>query len=157
MLDRFDGSNHEDEISGIGEILLPIDEISFMVVVFQTGGVSHGSSRQPESDRARVRRPARRCWGPHRALLRTIDEWKELVIPFLRLGLQGDDKCVCVVSQGAPEEEVLAGLEALAIDTRSALNSGQLVVTHGYSEIGELKRLLARSIEEILGRFRFLR
>ena len=45
---------------------------------------------------------------------RTIDEWKELVIPFLHLGLEGDDKCVCVcvVSQGAPEEAVLAGLDA---------------------------------------------
>ncbi len=88
---------------------------------------------------------------------RTIDEWKELVIPFFRLGLEGDDKCVCVVSQGAPEEEVLAGLEAEGIDTRSALSSGQLIVTHGYSEIGPMKRLLASSIEEIPQRFGFLR
>ena len=88
---------------------------------------------------------------------RTIEEWKELVIPFLRLGLEGDDKCVCVVSQGAPEEELLTSLEAQGIDTRSALSSGQLVVTHGYSEIDALEHLLASSIAEIPGRFRFLR
>ena len=88
---------------------------------------------------------------------RTIDEWKELVIPFLRLGLEGDDKCVCVVSQGAPEEEVLAGLETQGIDTKSALSSGQLIVTPGRSETGEMKRLLTSSIEEIPERFRFLR
>ena len=55
VLDRFDCTGHEDEVSAIGEILLPIDEISFMVVVFHGGGVSHGSSRQPESDRPGIR------------------------------------------------------------------------------------------------------
>jgi len=91
------------------------------------------------------------------AFYRSIDEWKELVVPYLQLGLEGDDKCVCVVSPGAPEEEVLAGLEAGGIDTRSALSSGQLVVTHGHSEPGPMKRLLASCIEEIPQRFRFLR
>ncbi len=88
---------------------------------------------------------------------RTIEEWKELVLPFFRLGLEGDDKCVCVVSPGTPEEEVLAGLESAGIDTQSSFSSGQLVVTHGFGEIGPLKRLLASSIEEIPERFRFLR
>ncbi len=88
---------------------------------------------------------------------RTIDEWKELVIPFFRLGLEGGDKCVCVVSEGAPEEEVLAGLEAAGIDTRSALSSGQLVVTHGYSEPGPMKDMLGSCIGEIPHRYRFLR
>ncbi len=88
---------------------------------------------------------------------RTIDEWKELVIPFLRLGLEEDDKCVCVVSPGAQEEQVLAGLEAEGVDTKSGLDSGQLLVTHGHSEPEPMKELLASCIGEIPKRFRFLR
>lgn len=87
----------------------------------------------------------------------TLDEWKELSLPFLRLGLEADDLCVCVVSPGDAEERVLAGLEEQGIDTRSALSAGQLIVTHGHSEPEPMKELLQECLEGIPGRYPFLR
>jgi len=88
---------------------------------------------------------------------RTDEEWRDVMIPFLTVGLKRRDKCVCLVRRGGPEESVLAGLEAQGVDTSSARSSGQLVLTNGHGEVDTLKRLLEECIDEVPGRFRFLR
>ena len=73
---------------------------------------------------------------------RTRKEWKDLTIPFLRIGLEAQDKCVCLVRPGASHEEILSGLQADGIDVQAALSSEQLVLSEGFATTSELRNLL---------------
>ena len=58
----------------------------------------------------------------------THEEWKELLVPFIRTGLKAGEKCVYVISPGPGRQELEETLAATGVDVDSALASGQLML-----------------------------
>ena len=87
----------------------------------------------------------------------TGEEGQEVLIAFLRAGLQGRDKCVCLVAPGDGRKKLLEELQAAGIDVESAVASGQLFVDAGSSDPEELRRILSDALASIPDRFSLLR
>ncbi len=88
---------------------------------------------------------------------RTSEEEKNVLVSFLKTGLEAREKCVCLISAGRRRQELQEALTAAGIDAESALASGQLVVDEGKSEPKELQEMLGKVLGEIPGRFPLLR
>ena len=87
----------------------------------------------------------------------TSEEGKNVLISFLKTGLEARQKCVCLTSVGPLRQELQEALTATGIDVKGALASGQLVLDEGKSEPKELQDMLGKALAEIPGRFPMLR
>ena len=88
---------------------------------------------------------------------RTNEEEMSVLISFLKAGLEGRDKCVCLMSSGARRDEVQETLKADGIDIERAVTSGQLIIDEGKSHPQELRDMLNQVLAEIPTKFSLLR
>ncbi len=87
----------------------------------------------------------------------TGEEEQEVLVSFLEAGLQGRDKCVCLVGAGPRHEELQERLRAAGIDVEAAVASGQLFVDEGRSDPEELRRVLREALASVPDKFSLLR
>ncbi len=87
----------------------------------------------------------------------TREEWKELLVPFIRTGLKAGEKCVYVISPGSGRQELKEALAVTGVDVDSALTSGQLMLDEGKREPEEMQEALDRALAEIPVKFPLLR
>ena len=87
----------------------------------------------------------------------TREEWKNVLVPFLKTGLEAGDKCVFHLSPEPEERELRAELANAGVDVDAAVKSGQLVFSEGGSEPAEMREALNRALSEIPDRYPFLR
>lgn len=87
----------------------------------------------------------------------TREEWKNVLIPYLKTGLEAREKCLYFMSSGDGREEIAAALAATGIDVEHALSSGRLVLLEGKSDLKELQDLLHSVFAEVPGRFPLVR
>ena len=86
----------------------------------------------------------------------TREEWKNVLVPFLRTGLAAGDKCMYFLTAPA-SQELSKALVATGIDVESALASGQLVLDEGKSDPKGMQDALAGALAEIDAKFPLLR
>jgi len=84
-------------------------------------------------------------------------EGKDVLISFLKTGLDAHEKCVCLAGSNPRPQELLEALGATGMDVERALASGQLVVEEGKSDPSELREMLSLALGEIPRRFPLLR
>ncbi|HEY7465958.1 MAG TPA: MEDS domain-containing protein [Dehalococcoidia bacterium] len=102
--------------------------------------------------------------GAHACLLfRTFDEQKEVVLPFVRDGLQNGEQCVYVAAE-QPVDEWRRELQAYGVDVQTELRNGRLVISSGESWLKAdafdsmtNARLVWPMMEQAFGRFRGIR
>lgn len=87
----------------------------------------------------------------------TREEWKAILIPFLKAGLEAGDTCAYLMSPASRWHELHAELAAAQIDVDAALASGLLVLDEGKTSPEELRRWFTRVSAEPSGRPRLLR
>ncbi len=87
----------------------------------------------------------------------TREEWKEILIPFLKEGLEAGDQCVYLMNPAPEWQEVHTALQAAQIDVDRALSSGQLILEVGKSSPQALHDWLTTLIAELPGHYRLLR
>ena len=85
------------------------------------------------------------------------EEEQEILVAFLKAGLLGRDKCVCLVGAGRTREALQERLRADGIDVRAAIASGQLFLDEGRSDPEELRHLLREALASIPHEFPLLR
>jgi len=85
------------------------------------------------------------------------EEWQEVLIPFLKTGLEAGDRCAYLVHPAARRRELRDALAAVQIDVDAALASGQLVLEEGRGTPEELRDWLTEMIAETPGRFPLVR
>jgi len=88
---------------------------------------------------------------------RTTEEGKDVLVSFLKAGLEAGEKCVCLISAGRSREELLEALTDAEVAVEPSVASGQLVIDEGKSEPKALQHMLGQALAEIPGRFPFLR
>lgn len=87
----------------------------------------------------------------------TQEEWKAILIPFLKTGLEAGDKCVYLMSPASRWRELHAELAAAQLDVNAALASGLLVLDEGKATPEELRRWFTTMSAEPSARARVLR
>lgn len=87
----------------------------------------------------------------------TRKEWKEVIVPYLKAGLEAGEKCVYVIPSGPERQDLLEALTATGVNAEGALASGSLVLDEGHREPKALQDFLHRALSEIPGKFPFLR
>ncbi len=85
------------------------------------------------------------------------EEEQEVLVSFLKTGLEGRDKCVCLVGAGRRRETLLDRLRAAGIDVETAIASDQLFVDEGSSDPEILRQILREALATIPERFSLLR
>lgn len=85
------------------------------------------------------------------------EEEQEVLVSFLKTGLEGRDKCVCLVGAGRRREMLLDRLRAAGIDVEAAIASDQLFVYEGSSDPETLRQILREALATIPERFSLLR
>ncbi len=85
------------------------------------------------------------------------EEEQEVLVSFLKTGLEGRDKCVCLVGAGRRRETLLDRLRAAGIDVEAAIASDQLFVDEGSSDPEVLRQVLREALATIPERFSLLR
>ena len=89
---------------------------------------------------------------------RSTDEWKSVLVPFLKAGLEGGDMCIYVTSPEAHAvADITAALAAEGIDVDRCRTTGQLILTEGRSTPQEMKALLSEAISKVSAESRLLR
>ncbi len=87
----------------------------------------------------------------------SAEEEQEVLVSFLKTGLEGRDKCVCLVGAGRRRETLLDRLRAAGIDVEAAIASDQLFVDEGSSDPEILRQILREALATIPERFSLLR
>ena len=87
----------------------------------------------------------------------SAEEEQEVLVSFLKTGLEGRDKCVCLVGAGRRRETLLDRLRAAGIDVEAAIASDQLFVDEGSSDPEILRQILREALASIPERFSLLR
>ncbi len=77
------------------------------------------------------------------------EEEQEVLVSFLKTGLEGRDKCVCLVGAGRRRETLLDRLRAAGIDVEAAIASDQLFVDEGSSDPEVHRQVLRESLATI--------
>lgn len=88
---------------------------------------------------------------------RTNDEEMSVLVSFLETGLQGQDKCVCLMNSGRKCQELQDKLKADGINVGNAISSGQLIISEGQSDPQKLRAMLSQVLQEIPSQFSLLR
>jgi len=87
----------------------------------------------------------------------TREEWLDLLIPFLKTGLEEGDKCVYVMSREHNREEIQGTLEAQGMDPEKAISTGQLILGEGKETPEAMRDWLEEVIRGITGHFSVIR
>ena len=85
------------------------------------------------------------------------EEEKNVLVSFVKAGIEAGDKCVCLMGAGSKHHELRAALADAGIDVEHAVTSGQLTFDEGKSQPEELKQMLAEAIVDIPAKFPLLR
>jgi len=85
------------------------------------------------------------------------EEEKNVLVSFVKAGIEAGDKCVCLMGAGSKHQELRAALADAGIDVEQAVTSGQLTFDEGKSQPEELKQMLAEAIADIPAKFPLLR
>ena len=86
----------------------------------------------------------------------TGEERTNLVVSFLRAGLEAGEKCMYFMNPG-PRQELEDGLADAGIPMKAVMDSGQLVIDEGEDDPKKMQAALATALGEIPGRFPLLR
>ncbi len=86
----------------------------------------------------------------------TGEERTNLVVSFLRAGLEAGEKCMYFMNAG-PRLELEDGLSDAGIPVNAVMDSGQLVIDEGQDEPKKMQAALASALTEIPGAFPLLR
>ena len=84
-------------------------------------------------------------------------ERMEVLVPFLKRGLDEGDKCVLLANPDPGWSDVRSALEAAGSDVKGALDSAQLVVSSGADSAEALQTVLSEAIADTRRRFHLLR
>ncbi|MCI0428089.1 MAG: MEDS domain-containing protein [Nitrospiraceae bacterium] len=87
----------------------------------------------------------------------TREEWGEVVIPYVRAGLEAGEKCVYLIPSEIERQVLLKALAAAGLHAERALATGQLVLDEGTHDPQALQDFLHRAISEIPEKYPFLR
>ena len=85
------------------------------------------------------------------------DEWKNVLIPFLKMGLEAGEKCLCLVQPGDATQELIGAMRAAGVDMQQACASGQLVLDEGRNSPQEMQAFLQTALTDIPGEYPLLR
>jgi len=88
---------------------------------------------------------------------RSGEGWLEPLVAFIKTGLEAEQKCISLISDGRDREQLQGALSNAGIDIEKASASGQLVIDGGSSHPEELKQMLAEAQSEIPANFSLLR
>ena len=86
----------------------------------------------------------------------TGEERTNLVVSFLRAGLEAGEKCMYFMNPG-PRQELEDGLADAGIPVKAVTASGQLLIGEGKDEPDKMQDALASALTEIPGAFPLLR
>ena len=87
----------------------------------------------------------------------TSEEWREVLIPFLKGGLSAGQKCVYVTSPDHPQNEIEEALAEAGVEVGAALASGQLVLGEGKTTSEEMREWLVEVLSDAEQRFSITR
>ncbi len=85
------------------------------------------------------------------------EEEKNVLISFLKSGLEAGEKCICLTSASPLRQELPETLRVAGIDVEGALASGQLVLDEGKGDPKALQEMLDTALAEIPEKFPLLR
>ncbi len=85
------------------------------------------------------------------------EEWKRILVAFLKTGLANGDKCVYFVSRDEVRHELEEELRGADIDVDDRLESGQLVLDLGKSDPEEMQQALEQALAQVPHPYPFLR
>ena len=88
---------------------------------------------------------------------RSREEWRLLVVGFLKAGLEASEKCVYLRGSDTEVEELRSALEDAGVDTSSLIDSGQLAIGQAARDPATLELLLRETLAEIPDKHPFLR
>ena len=83
----------------------------------------------------------------------TSEEWRAVLIPFLKNGLSDGHKCVYVMSPDHAQQEIEKSLADEGVDVAEVSASGQLVLEKGRTTPQAMRDWLAEAITDAEGRF----
>ncbi len=86
----------------------------------------------------------------------TGEERTNLVVSFLRAGLEAGEKCMYFMNPGT-RQELEDGLADAGIPVKAVMDSGQLIIGEGEDEPKKMRAALASALTEIPGAFPLLR
>jgi len=86
----------------------------------------------------------------------TGEERTNLVVSFLRAGLEAGEKCMYFMNPG-PRQELEDGLADAGIPLKAVMDSGELIVDEGADNPEAMQDALGSALAEIPGRFPLLR
>ena len=85
------------------------------------------------------------------------DEWRAILIPFIKTGLLTGDKCVYVMSPEHSQQDIEGSLAAEGIDIEAVTKSRQLVLGEGRSTPEAMRSWLSEELADTQDRFTFMR
>ena len=85
------------------------------------------------------------------------EEWRDLLVSFLKAGLKAGERCMYLMSPGPDMEELKGALAVAGVDVKGALASGQLRLNEGMSNPKDLQDSLHSALGDVPGRFPLLR
>lgn len=71
------------------------------------------------------------------------EEWKHILVPFLKMGLEAGEKCICLVQPGSATQELRDAMRAAGVDVQGACASNQLIIDEGRNSPQEMTGLPA--------------
>ena len=80
--------------------------------------------------------------GAHIAhFFRGEEERLSVLLPFIQAGLEADNQCCLLVTEGAASPMIQEHLRELGVDVTAAVSSGQLLISDGGSEVQEMSSM----------------
>ncbi len=87
----------------------------------------------------------------------TKEECKEVLVSFLKAGLEEGEKCVYFISPDPWRQQMEKALADGGVNVEAAFESGQLVLDPGKSDPEEMQDALRSALADVPGRFPLLR
>jgi hypothetical protein len=87
----------------------------------------------------------------------TRDEWRDVLIPFLKAGLEAGDQCIYLLAPDSHWQELRMALIHARIDVEGVLASGQFICDVAQATPGALRGGVLRTLMAFSGRYRCLR
>ncbi len=87
----------------------------------------------------------------------TSEEWRAVLIPFLKGGISAGHGCIYVTSPDHAQKEIKEALAEEGVEVDAVMASGQLVLGEGKTTPEEMREWLTEAIGEAEGRFPIIR
>ena len=87
----------------------------------------------------------------------TSEEWRAVLIPFLKGGISAGHGCIYVTSPDHPRKEIKKALAEEGVEVDAVMASGQLVLAEGKTTPEEMREWLTEAIGKAEGRFPIIR